>query len=97
MRLQKNFSQGEVIDGVTVSSTTPISLALKGLGGGSFVADVPRDTSVTVGSVVALKGNQTMILGTVTSIIHDDQASSWFVFVRGAYNPMTSNVFYISK
>lgn len=88
---------GETTEGVTTSSTTSATLFFHGLGGGAFVADTPNDTNVSTGDVITLKSNQTMILGTVTNIIHNDQASSWYVYVRGAYNPVTSNVFYISK
>jgi cell shape-determining protein MreC len=90
-------ASGEVIEGIVMSSTIPIMLTLKGTGGGSFIADVPRDTEIPIGGVVSLRSEQTMILGTVTSVVRDEQASSWYVYVRGAYNPVTSNVFYISK
>ena len=86
---------GVVTEGVTASSTS--LLALTGIGGGSFVADVARETVVAVGDVIYLARDQGMVLGTVTDIIRDDQATSWHVYVRGSYNPVTSSVFYMDK
>ena len=86
-------ASGTEIEGVASSTT----LFLKGAGGGTFTADVPRDSVVALGEQVYLKSNSTFMLGTVIDILTDDQASSLRVYVRGAYNPVTSNVFYLSK
>lgn len=85
---------GNTLEGVVASSTV---LFLKGVGGGTFVADVPKDTDISLGDVVVLKSDQSMTLGKVANIIQDDQASSWYIYVRGAYNPVTSTVFYVNK
>lgn len=87
-------SSGQKVEGTVSSSTT---LYLEGAGGGSFVAEVPRDTNITEGDTVYLKSNQTFTLGTVTSILRDNQMSSWYVYVKGAYNPVSSNVFYMNQ
>jgi cell shape-determining protein MreC len=87
-------SSGEKIEGVTSSAHT---LFLEGLGGGAFVADVPYDAAITLGQTVALKSEQSMILGKIVEIVEDEQTTTLHVYVRGEYNPVTSNVFYISK
>jgi cell shape-determining protein MreC len=92
--LCKLFSaHGEEIDGV-VSSTT---LFLKGDGGGSYVGEVPRETIIQNGDAVYLKSDETMILGTVVDVARDNQAAFWKVYVRGAYNPLTSTIFYTNQ
>jgi len=88
-------SSGEVTEGVTASST--LNISLKGDGGGTFVGDVPRDTVIAQGESIFLKSDPSMILGTVSNVIRDDQAVAWRVYVRGAYNPVTSSVFYVQK
>lgn len=87
-------ASSQKVEGVASSSET---LFLKGAGGGSFMAEVPRESDITVGETVFLKSDQTMKLGTITEIVRDEQMSSWYVFVRGAYNPLTSNIFYTSQ
>lgn len=89
---------GVVTDAVIdTSSSTAIALTLVGRGGGSFVGDVARDTPVVIGDKVFLKSDQSMSLGTVVDILHNNQDTSWHVFVRGAYNPITSSIFYLHK
>lgn len=88
-------ASGNVTEGVTSSSS--LMLSLKGNGGGTFVADVLRDTDIKIGDVVYLASDQTMVLGTVSDVIKNNQATSWLVYVRGAYNPVTSSVFYMNK
>lgn len=77
--------------------TTTIALTLTGRGGGTFLGDVERDTPIAIGDSVFLKSDQTMKLGTVVDVIHNNQDTSWHVFVSGAYNPITSSIFYIRK
>lgn len=88
-------SSGNITEGVTASSS--LVLSLKGNGGGTFVADVLRDTDIKIGDTVYLASDQTMVLGTVSDVIKNNQATSWLVYVRGAYNPVTSSVFYMNK
>jgi cell shape-determining protein MreC len=80
-------------EGVTSSS---INLDLIGRGG-YFIANVARDTPVSVGDTVYLKSDQSMTLGTVIQVANNNQDTSWHVFVRGAYNPVTSSIFYSKK
>lgn len=91
-------ADGVVTEGVTATaSSTPITLTLTGRGGGIYLANVARDTPITVGEKVVLKSNQSMTLGTVTDVLHNNQDTSWRVFVTGAYNPVTSSIYYIFK
>lgn len=79
-----------------VTSSSSINLSLLGRGG-AFIADIARDTPVSVGEKVFLKSDQSMVLGTVVEVLHNNQDTSWHVFVRGAYNPVTSSIFYMKK
>lgn len=88
-------AHGEITEGVTASSS--MTLYLKGDGGGAFVAEVPRDTAIAIGDSVLFKSIPSMTLGTVVDIVRNDQAVAWRVYVRGAYNPVTTSVFYINK
>lgn len=81
-----------ITEGVTASSS--INLTLVGRGG-AFLANVARDTPVTVGEKVYLRSNQKMVLGTVKQVLNNNQDTSWHIFVEGAYNPVTSSVFYV--
>jgi cell shape-determining protein MreC len=80
-----------------VVTSTSLVLPLTGIGGGAFISDVPRDTNINVGDIVYLASDQTMKLGTVTEVVHNNQETSLHVFIRGLYNPVTSSVFYINK
>lgn len=86
----------EAVISNSVSSTT-IAVSLNGRGGGAFLADVARDTPISIGDSVFLKHDQSMMIGHVVDVIHNNQDTSWRVFVRGAYNPVTSSVFYMRK
>ncbi len=85
-------SSGVTTEGVTSSSS--INLPLVGRGG-YYTADVIRDTPVTVGELVYLKSNPKVILGSVREIAHNNQDTSWHIFVDGSYNPITSSIFYV--
>ena len=85
---------GRQVEGVTSSSSVVLTLA--GMGGGDFTADLPKGTPITQGETVYLRSNQVFVLGTVVSVQDDDQATGMRIFVRGAYNPADSSVFYMN-
>ena len=86
-------SSGVSIEGVTSSSS--ITLTLVGRGG-HFLADIVRDTPVSVGEKVYMRSNPKMTLGIVKAVINNSQDTSGHVFVEGMYNPMTSSSFYVN-
>lgn len=89
------LSKGKrITEAVTASGT--ITLNLSGIGGGSFMAEVPRDTPVTLGDKVYLRSDQGLTLGDIVSIKEDEQSTGMKIYVRGAYNPVTSSIFYMS-
>lgn len=85
-------ASGIVTEGVTSSSSITLSLVGRG---GHFLADIARDTPVIAGETVYLRSNPTMVLGTVRQVANNNQDTSWHVFVEGAYNPVSSSVFYV--
>lgn len=86
-----------IVSSATSSTSTPVVLTLTGRGGGAFLGNVVRDTAVFVGDKVFLKSDQSMMLGTVVNVINNNQDTSWRVFVKGTYNPVTSSIFYMRK
>jgi cell shape-determining protein MreC len=86
---------GRSTEGVTSSSS--LTLTLVGQGGGNFISDMPKVGDLSVGEVVYLRSNPALVLGTVVSVQSDDQATAAKVYVRGAYNPATSQVFYTNS
>jgi hypothetical protein len=88
-------ASGEETESIT--ETNSVTLFLKGDGGGMFIAEVPRDMPIALGEKILLKSDPSMTLGTVADIVRNDQAVAWRVYVRGAYNPVTSSVFYVNK
>ncbi len=87
-------SSGATTEGVTSSSSIALSLVGRG---SYYLGSVVRDSSISIGEKVYLRDNPSMTLGTVTDISHNNQDTSWYVFVRGAYNPVTSSIFYAQK
>jgi hypothetical protein len=85
-------ASGMKIEGVTSSSSITLSLVGRG---GHFLADVVRDTPVSVGEIVYMRSNPKVILGTVKEVSNNNQDTSWHIFVEGAYNPVTSSIFYV--
>ena len=90
-------SSNVVTEAVIQTSTTTIAINLLGRGGGTFLGDVARDTPVAIGDKVYLKSDPSMTLGVVSDVLHNNQDTSWHVFVRGTYNPIKSSIFYIRK
>jgi cell shape-determining protein MreC len=90
-------ASGRTLTGVLRHGSSTVSITLTGRGGGTFLGDIPRDIEVSEGDSVYLEGSPSMLLGTVTQSIHNDQDTSWRIFVRGMYNPLTSHIFYIKK
>ncbi len=87
-------SSGVTTEGVTSSSSIVLSLVGRG---GHFLADVVRDAPVEVGEIVYLRSDPRMILGTVREVVHNNQDTSWHVFIEGAYNPVTASTFYVQQ
>lgn len=85
-------SSGLINEGVTSSSSITLSLVGRGE---YYIADVTRDTPVTVGEIVYMRSNPRVVLGTVKSVANNNQDTSWHVFVEGAYNPVTTSIFYV--
>jgi cell shape-determining protein MreC len=85
-------SYGETVEGVTSSSSITVSLVGRG---GHYLANIARDTPITKGEIVYLRSNPKMVLGTVSYVANNNQDTSWHVFVEGAYNPVTSSLFYV--
>ncbi|MCF7843832.1 hypothetical protein K9M47_02965 [Candidatus Gracilibacteria bacterium] len=88
---------GVVTEAVVGNSTSTIAVTLTGRGGGTFLGNVARDTPISIGEDVYLKSDQSMKLGTVVDVMHNNQDTSWRVFVSGSYNPLTSSIFYTHK
>lgn len=89
------LSKGKrITEAVTASGT--IMLSLSGLGGGSFMAEVPKETPVVLGDSVYLRSNQALKLGTIISIKEDEQSTGTKLYIRGIYNPVTSSIFYMN-
>ncbi len=85
-------SSGVTSEGVTSSSSVALSLLGRG---GYYLGSVARDTPIHIGEVVYMREDPSMILGTVVDVSHNNQDTSWYIFVRGAYNPVHSSIFYV--
>lgn len=87
-------ASGVVTEGVTSSSSITLSLSGRG---GHYIANVVRDTPITVGEKIYLRSDPSMILGEVVEVSNNNQDTSWHVFIRGAYNPVTTSIFYVQQ
>jgi hypothetical protein len=63
--------------------------------GGNFTAEVPRGTEVGIGEKVFLRSDESYTLGTVVDIKDEEQVTGAKIYVKGAYNPVTSSIFYM--
>lgn len=81
-------------EGVTSSSSITVSLIGRG---GHYLGNVARDTPIIKGEKIYLRNDPSMILGEVVDVSNNNQDTSWHVFVKGAYNPLTSSVFYVQQ
>lgn len=85
---------GRITEGVTENG---ITLSLAGQGGGNFIADLPKSSNISVGEHVYVRSNPSLTLGTIVSIKGDEQGGNEKAYIRGAYNPVTSQVFYLNS
>ncbi len=85
---------GVTTEGVTASSSIGLSLTGRG---GYFLGNIVRDTPIAIGEKIYLRNDPAMLLGEVVDVSNNNQDTSWHIFVRGAYNPVTSSVFYVQK
>lgn len=90
-------SAGVKTEGVIVNASSTEVLPLTGDGGGAFIASIPKGTNIPLASTVVYKADPTMKLGTVVDIQDDPQDVFMRVYIRGAYNPVSSSVFYVDK
>lgn len=90
-------SDGVKTEGVIVSASSTEVLPLTGDGGGAFIASVPKGTNISLASTVVYKADPTMKLGTVVDIQDDPQDVFMRVYIRGAYNPVSSSILYVDK
>lgn len=87
-------SGGEEIEALTVDDKM---IKLIGYGGGAMYVDSPYELGIKVGDSIRLRSNPLFILGKVEKVVFYDQASIYRFFIKGEYNPVTSNTFYIDK
>ncbi len=89
------FSKGnKMTEGVTASSS--ITLTLTGNGGGNYIGATVKGSLVYVGEQVYLRSNPAFTLGTIVQVQEDDQDTGAKVYIRGAYNPVSSSIFYLN-
>lgn len=81
-------------EGVTASSS--ITLSLVGNGGGNYIGTTVKGSLVYVGEQVYLRSNPSYTLGTIVKVQEDDQDTGAKVYIRGAYNPVNSSIFYLN-
>lgn len=81
-------------EGVTASSSITLNLIGRG---GYYLANIVRDTPLSVGEKVYMRDNPHLLLGEVTDVLNNNQDTSWHAFVRSAYNPVTTSVFYVQQ
>lgn len=93
------ISKSGIVTEVVVKgkASSTIAFTLTGRGGGTFLGDVARDTSIYIGDEVYLKSDPSMKLGNVVNVMNNNQDTSWRIFVNGVYNPVTSSIFYTHK
>ncbi len=89
------LSHEKEVPAMTASSS--IMLLLQGDGGGSFTATLPKGSPITIGEQVLLRERTEYTLGTVVDIRDEVEDVFTRVYVRGAYNPLTSALFYLDK
>ncbi len=88
-------ASGNQVEGVVLS--TGETLTLSGIGGGNFLAQTPKELPLMVGEIVMYRADQTMKLGEIVEIKNDPQDVFAKVYIRGAYNPLTSSLFYVDR
>lgn len=84
----------KMTEGVTASSS--ITLSLTGNGGGNYIGATVKGSLVYVGEQVYLRSNPGFTLGTIVQIQEDVEDTGAKVYIRGAYNPVSSSVFYLN-
>ncbi len=84
----------KTIEAVTASSS--ITLSLTGNGGGNYIGATVKGSLVYVGEQVYVRSNPAFTLGTIVRVQEDDQDTGAKVYIRGAYNPVSSSVFYLN-
>ncbi len=87
-------ASGNKIDGVLINEKI---IPLVGTGGGNFIANLPKDFAVNVGDNIYYATKGYGLLGTVSDIQNDIQDTYSKVYIKGTYNPMNVNNFYIEK
>ena len=89
-------ADGNELEGLVIgSSTEKTVLRLTGMGGGDFIASLPKDIKVETGATVVWKENQKMKLGTVVSVDNVPQAISQKLLIRGMYSPTNATRLFI--
>ena len=86
---------GNTVEAVT--STSSLAVTLIGEGGGNYIALLPKESPLSIGEVLMYRASPTMKLGEVVEIKNDPQDVFVRVYIRGAYNPVTSSLFYVDK
>lgn len=89
-------ASGNELEGlILASSSDKTVLRLTGMGGGDYVAVLPKDIAVDLGANVSWRENPTMMLGTVVSIDNEPQAVTQKLLIKGRYNPTNAPRLYI--
>lgn len=88
---------GASVAGVIVHGDETEMVTLTGDGGGNYQVTVPKESLAKVGDQVVYEKDQTLLLGTIAAIESDQQDVFVHIYVRGAYNPVTTSRLYVDK
>lgn len=72
-------------------------LPMIGFGGGNFISNIPKDTNIKVGDKVSYGPDPSMKIGEVVDIKNDEQDAFMKVYIKGYYNPVKANTFFLDK
>lgn len=88
-------ASGNKVNGFTGENKTILTLI--GDGGGNFIAQIPKDVEVVIGDNIFLSQNPVMKIGNITDIQNSQQDFFKTIYIRGIYNPVKQNNYFIDK
>lgn len=74
-----------------------ILIDIYGYGGGDFMAEIPGNIKVEVGSQVYLAEDESKLLGEVVKVEKKDASYYQRLLIRGYYNTRINNTYYIES
>lgn len=82
---------------ILIKSGEQIIVDIYGYGGGDFIARLPKNIEVSIGTKIYLANDEDKVLGEIIKVEKPEASFYQIILIEGYYNTRENNIYYIQK